>query len=54
MIQDIVNPFMAIAVSIALIIGIIAEIAMAVALIYSLVNIIKGILTRRSQKGMFF
>ena len=54
MIQDISNPFMATAVSIALIIGILAEIAIAVALVYSFVNIIKGILIRRSQKGMFF
>lgn len=54
MIQDIPNPFMAIAVSIALIIGILSEIAIAVALIYKFVNLIKGILIRRSQKDIFF
>jgi hypothetical protein len=54
MIQDIQNPFMAIAVMIALIFGIIAEIAFAIALIYSMVRIIKGILIKRNQKGMFY
>jgi hypothetical protein len=54
MIQDIENPFMAIAVMITLIFGIIAEIAFVITLIYSMVSIIKGILIRRRQKGLFF
>jgi hypothetical protein len=54
MIQDIPNPFMAIAVMIALILGIIAEIAFVIALFYGMVNIIKGIIIRRNQKDMFY
>jgi hypothetical protein len=54
MIQDIQSPFMAIAITIAIIFGIIAEIALVIALIYGMVSIIKGILIKRSQKGVFF
>ena len=54
MIYDIPNSFMAIAVMIALILGIIAEIALVTAFIYGMVNIIRGILIRRSQKGIYF
>jgi len=53
MIQDISNPFMAVAVTIALVLGIIAEISLVIALIYGMVGIIKGMFIRRSQKGLF-
>jgi hypothetical protein len=53
MIQDISNPFMAVAVMIALVLGIIAEISLVIALIYGMVGIIKGIIIRRGQKGLF-
>ena len=54
MIQDIQNPFMAIAVMIALIFGIIVEIVFVIALFYGMVRIIKGILIKRNQKDMFY
>ncbi|MGA7722017.1 MAG: hypothetical protein WCA84_12685 [Ignavibacteriaceae bacterium] len=53
MIQDIPNPIMAIAVMVALVLGIIAEIALVTALIYGMVNIIKGIFIRRTQQDLF-
>jgi hypothetical protein len=53
MIQDIPNPIMAMAVMVALVLGIIAEIALVTALIYGMVNIIKGIIIRRTQRNLF-
>lgn len=54
MIQDISNPFMAVAVTIALILGILTEIALVGALVYGFINIIRGMLIRRSQKDIFY
>jgi hypothetical protein len=54
MIQDITNPFIAVAVMVALVLGIIAEIALVAALIYGMTSIIKGILIRKRQKGFYF
>jgi len=53
MIQDIPNPIMAMAVMVALVLGIIAEIALVTALMYGMVNIIKGIIIRRTQRNLF-